>query len=40
MDSNKRSFLVEINGHGNICNKLGVVGKGLKDMQMGLSPVY
>ena len=25
----KRPFLVEINGHGNICNKLGVVGKGL-----------
>ena len=27
----KRSFLVEINGHGNIkfCNKLGMVGKGL-----------
>ena len=23
------AFLVEINGHGNICNKLGVVGKGL-----------
>ena len=22
-------FLVEINGHGNICNKLGVVSKGL-----------
>ena len=26
----KRPFLVEINGHGNICNKLGVVSKGLK----------
>ena len=26
----KRPFLVEINGHGIICNKLGVVGKGLK----------
>ena len=25
----KRPFLVEINGHRNICNKLGVVGKGL-----------
>ena len=25
----KRPFLVEINGHGIICNKLGVVGKGL-----------
>ena len=25
----KWPFLVEINGHGNICNKLGVVGKGL-----------
>ena len=25
----KRPFLVEINGHGNICNKLGVVSKGL-----------
>ena len=26
----KWPFLVEINGHGNICNKLGMVGKGLK----------
>ena len=26
----KRLFLVEINGHRNICNKLGVVGKGLR----------
>ena len=26
----KQPFLVEINGHGNICNKLGVVSKGLK----------
>ena len=25
----KQPFLVEINGHRNICNKLGVVGKGL-----------
>ena len=25
----KQTFLVEINGHRNICNKLGVVGKGL-----------
>ena len=25
----KRPFLVEINGHGSICKKLGVVGKGL-----------
>ena len=25
----KQPFLVEINGHGKICNKLGVVGKGL-----------
>ena len=30
----KRPFLVEINGHGNICNKLGVVGKGLRAMDM------
>ena len=29
----KRPFLVEINGHGNICNKLGVVGKGLISFQ-------
>ena len=27
----KRPFLVEINGQGNIYNKLGVVGKGLSD---------
>ena len=25
----KWPFLVEINGHRNICNKLGMVGKGL-----------
>ena len=25
----KQPFLIEINGHRNICNKLGVVGKGL-----------
>ena len=25
----KWPFLVETNGHGNICNKLGVVSKGL-----------
>ena len=29
----KQPFLVEINGHGNICNKLGVVGKGLTRQQ-------
>ena len=29
----KRSFLVEINGHRNICNKLGVVSKGLTGLQ-------
>ena len=28
----KRPFIVEINGHGNICNKLGVVGKGLSGL--------
>ena len=25
----KQSFLIEIYGHRNICNKLGVLGKGL-----------
>ena len=29
-----RPFLVEINGHGNICNKLGMVGKGLMHMRL------
>ena len=35
----KRPFLVEINDHGNICNKLGVVSKGLKQKSntLGLS---
>ena len=28
----KWPFLVEINGHGNICNKLGVIGKGLNKL--------
>ena len=28
----KRPFLVEINGHRNICNKLGMVSKGLKQL--------
>ena len=28
----KQPFLVEINGHGNICNKLGMVGKGLHNI--------
>ena len=30
----KQPFLVEINGHGNICNKLGVVGKGLTRVRL------
>ena len=32
----KQPFLVEINGHGNICNKLGVVGKGLSSALLGI----
>ena len=35
MNSNKMA-IVEINGHENICNKLGVVGKGLSHAQLGM----